>query len=56
MALSVYADYVHFKLIKLMLMAKHGGHERDTQSYTLECGKSVWVTAFAIQPLLGWLV
>ena len=37
-------------------MAKHGGHERDTQSYTLECGKSVWVTDFAFQPLLGWLV
>ena len=56
MALSVYPDYVHFKLIKLMLMAKHGGHERDNQSYTLECGKSVWVTVFAIPPLLGWLV
>jgi hypothetical protein len=56
MAMSVYPDYVHFKLIKLMLMAKHGGHERDAQGYTLECAKSVRVTVFAIPPLLGWLV
>jgi hypothetical protein len=29
-ALSVFPDYVHFKLIKLILMAKHGGYQRNT--------------------------